>query len=343
MPLSKNKEVIQRVNKRIDSTLCRKSNGSFAPYVCIICDKILKPSTLTVIKEDKLKQYGHALRYDGFATLPADHNVVSDYAYRGDNARDWMGGILLSPRASYLGAGRGRGNICGYSACKHCKEAVAEDRAIPEYSIANKHYFGSPPSELACLNDVELALLTPMKAYGFVFSYTGGRQCNLKGVLSYFRVKEYNLARALLQLDVLGLNEHVVVLYTGEFTKEQREKLKERSTIRVNRVLNAVKWLVKNNRMWKHVDIHKIREQLLQVGPVFIDESSNVEGSTDGVSANIETTETFVAYFPDGTMKTVRGGQESVEAFKKLVETSKFHMSQLEFQCVLGKEAASDF
>jgi hypothetical protein len=194
-----------------------------------------------------------------------------------------------------------------------------------------------------CLNDVEIALLTPMRTYGFVFTYSGGKQCNLKGVLSYFRVKEYDIARAVMQLDVLGLNEHVVVLYTGEFTKEQKKKAKERCTIRVDKVVRAVEWLARNNRLWSNVNVNDIRTQLRKIGPVVIDESKNVDGSTDGVNSNIEITETFVAYFPDGTMKTVSGGQASIDKFKTLVERSKFCMDQLEFQCVLQNEAADDF
>ena len=343
MPLTATQAMIDRVNERIDGTLCVQPDGSYKPYVCIICDKILKPSTLSVIKESKLHEYERHLRWNGFASLPFAHQVAVDYSYKGENARDWMKNMLLSPRASYLGKGRGRGNCCGYSICKACKESTSKNKFVPEYAIANKYYFGSPPEVLLCLNDVELALLTPMKAYGFVFTYSGGKQTNLKGVLSYYRVEESDVAKAVMQLEVLGLNEHVVVLYTGEFTEEQRQKARERSTIRVDKVLNALKWLVEHNRLWKRICIEKIRKDLLKVGPVFIDESSRVQGSNDPINTNIETTETFVAYFPDGTMKTVSGGQASIDEFKKLVERSKFHMNQLQFQCVLSKEAASDF
>ena len=238
---------------------------------------------------------------------------------------DWMKDLLLSPRASYLGLGRGKGSVCGYSACHQCIHALDRNK-VPTRCIANKNYFGTPPPVLTCLNDVELALLTPVKAntYGFTFSYSGGTQRCLKGVLSYFRVKEYNIAKAVLRLDVLGLNEHVVVLYTGEFTDEQKKRAKEKSTIRVDKVLLAVEWLAAHSRMWWGVDVNKIREQLLRSGPVVINESTRVDGAANAVDSNIKTTEVFVAYFPNGTMRTVSGGQASIDAFKDLVERSNF-------------------
>ena len=186
MPLSVIQEVIQRVNRKIDSALCCHSDGSYTPHVCIICDKALKPSTLSVIQESNLEAYQRPLRYDGFASLPPEHEIRMHYSYEGENRRDWMKNLLLSPRASYLGRGRGRGSTCGYSACCECKLAVDRCHTIPKYAIANKYYFGSPPNVLSQLNDVELALLTPMKAYGFVFTYSGGKQRNLQGVVSYF-------------------------------------------------------------------------------------------------------------------------------------------------------------
>ena len=341
--LQADKEVIRRVNKRIDGTVQKRQDGTYRPYVCIICDRLLTPTTIAVLDESKLKKFADTLRCDGFADLPMSHDIVSDYSYSGENAKSWMENLLLSPRASYMGKGRGRGTRCGFSACKDCKNAIDNEYSIPEYAIANKYYFGTPPDVIASLNDVELALLTPLKSYGFVFTYSGGAQRNLKGVLTYFRVREMSIAKSVLQLDVLGLNEHIVVLYTGNFTKEQKEKAKKRCTIRVDKVLRALEWLVQKNRCWVHIDLNKMRDDLLRVGPIVIDESTKIDSSRDGVNCNIETTETFVAYFPDGTMKTVSGGQASIDEFKFLVERSKFNMQELEFQCYLDKKAVNDY
>ena len=344
MSLNTAEEVISRVNKRIDETLCKQEDGSVRPFVCIICDKIVKPSTLAVVKKSQLKHYAVALYSGEFARTPKGEKIASEYRYKTtENDPPWMEDMFLSPRASYLGPGRGRGRVCGYSACAECKKSMDKRHAIPKHAIANKYFFGTPPNELLCLNDVELALLTPIQTYGYIFTYTGGKQRNLKGVLSYFRVRQESIATGLMQLEALGLNEHVVVLYTGEFTKQQRKKAKERSTIRVEKVLRALNWLVQHNHTWHNVNLDNIRKQLRERGPVVIDESTNVDSAEDGVNSNIETTETFVAYFPDGTMRTVSGGQANIDEFKDLVQRSKFQLQQVEFQCVLSKQAAYDY
>jgi hypothetical protein len=60
---------------------------------------------------------------------------------------------------------------------------------------------------------LELALLTPVKTHGYCFSYTGGAQKQLKGSLSYYKVRSMqSIARAALHFDVLGLTNNIVVL-----------------------------------------------------------------------------------------------------------------------------------
>ena len=44
---------------------------------------------------------------------------------------------------------------------------------------------------------------------------------NLKGTLSFMRVKEHSIARAAVQLETMGLSQHIVVLLTGPMTEEQ--------------------------------------------------------------------------------------------------------------------------
>ena len=150
MPQSATAAIIEKVNARIDGLLNHQEDKTYKPYVCIICDKFLKPSTLQVIQEKHLQKCAPILRCDGFAELPPHHDVVKDYLYEGDHSRDWMKDVLLSPRASYLGKGRGKGSVCGYSACTQCKTALlGKTSAMPTYAIANKYYFGTP--QVRCL------------------------------------------------------------------------------------------------------------------------------------------------------------------------------------------------
>ena len=45
---------------------------------------------------------------------------------------------------------------------------------MPEFAIANNYSFGTTPSVLTELTDVELALITPVKTFGYCFAWGVG-------------------------------------------------------------------------------------------------------------------------------------------------------------------------
>jgi hypothetical protein len=79
---------------------------------------------------------------------------------------------------------------------------------------------------------------------------------------------------------------------------------------------------------------------------VLIDRSTTVDGSdaeSNPINSNIEKSETFQVYFPDGSASAVTGGQENVEEFIDLIRQMKQGGFDMEFQCDLQGEAVSDF
>ena len=159
--------------------------------------------------------------------------------------------MLLSPRACYLEAPN-RHAAAGFSCCKSCKSSLKKGK-MPKYAIANNYCFGTPPQCLLDLTEVEMALLTPVKTYGYCFSYTGGKQKNLKGSLTYYKIDMKSVARAVMHLDVLGLNKNIVILLYGQMTVAQQWKAKENCKIRSEYILRALEWLTKNNEYnWKN-------------------------------------------------------------------------------------------
>ena len=74
--------------------------------------------------------------------------------------------MVLSPRASYLTFTDKR-KTEGYSICHSCNYHLSRDVA---------------PECLTTLTEVELAFITPIHSYGYVFTFTGGKQLQLKGV-----------------------------------------------------------------------------------------------------------------------------------------------------------------
>ena len=116
---------------------------------------------------------------------------------------------------------------------------------------ANNNMYGVPPKYLRDLSHVEAAFISPVRSYGYVFTYTGGKQRQLKGVLSYYKVEMESIARSALHFEIVGMEKHIVTLLYGPMTAEQKSTVKQKSTIHPNHVLRALKWLVQYNTEWK--------------------------------------------------------------------------------------------
>ena len=65
----------------------------------------------------------------------------------------------------------------------------------------------------------------------------------------------------------------LVVLMTGKMTPAQKQIVASRSEIRVNVVIEAIKWLSQNNKTWQNVDVYAIQEKLRNMEPTFITET----------------------------------------------------------------------
>ena len=335
-------DVQKRINQRFDELYMRTEAG-YKPHVCLICDEFVNPSKLDILSMQTL--HGNRLLLRAQPWNQVSTSLASCYkfdGYCGDYADDVAGGIeslLLSPRASYITHSDCR-SASGFSCCVACKTSLQQEQ-MPRFAIANNYCVGTPPQCLLDLNEVEIALLTPVKTYGYCFSYTGGVQKQLKGSLSYYKVNAASIARAAMHFDVLGLHDNVVIMLYGEMTPAQQARAREKSKIRTNYILDALQWLVSNNQEWLNVniDLQNIKAKLSD--PIILDNSIAVEESN--CDNNIEMTESFHVFFPDGTMSSVTGGQDSLEKFTQLVTAATTNGYDIGFRANLMKEAVTDF
>ena len=250
----------------------------------------------------------------------------------------WMDDMLLSPRSPFLKfSDRRKKN--GFCVCAKCQYSLSCNE-MPRFAIANNYCVGTPPPCLKELTEVELAMLTPVKTFGYCFSYTGGQNKQLQGSLSYFKVEIESIVRAAMHLDVLEMHKNIVVILHGKMTPQQKRTARQKSKVRVEKFLNALTWLIHNNEEWKKkkIDLDQVRANLRS--PVLVD-SSTVD-SEEGDS-NVESTESFKVFFPDGTMSATNGGQQNLEKFRELVKQAKLKGFDLDFQCDLSKEIVADF
>ena len=342
-------DVRKSINQRFDELYIKSDDGCYQPYVCLICDEFVKPNDLTCLTSEVLRENYLLLQPDTWNDVPT--NLANCYVYdkdigdynefiTNDDVDDGIETMLLSPRACFVRYTNDNRYTDGFSCCSYCKKSLKKG-SMPKYAIANNYCFGTPPQCLLDLTEVELAMLTPIKTYGYCFSYTGGIQKQLKGSLSYYKVDINSIVRAAMHFDVLGLNNNIVIMFYGKMTETQTARAHERSKIRTASVLTALEWLILNNEEWiaRDISLDEVRQNLRN--PLIYDNSVLVDGSEE--NNNIEQTESFQVYFPDGTMSSLTGGQENLEQFNEMIQAATNSGYDIAIKCDLMKEAVSDF
>ena len=333
-------EVQERVNERYDDLLHEVGNGEKKPCVCTICDTfLLTKSDQLQVTVPKLKCMQKTLSWTNIPDPRRTEAIESYYSWNGSkngckSDLSFLEGMALSPQGTLYKNGT-RNSQYGFSCCKRCKTNVdSKEKRIPRHSVVNKNYAGVAPDCLKELTEVELSFLTPVKQYGYCFTWSGGKQKLLKGTLTFMRVQPAGIADGVNQLNQLGFNDHVICLYSGGLTKSQKKTAEERSKIRVSKVTEALKWLCANHERWKNVNLHSMIDELKEKEPVVYDRSHEVESE----NANLERTELFTCYYPDGAATPTNGGFEQPGFFKEYVQEMAQQGFDVEFQLNLEKK-----
>jgi hypothetical protein len=311
--------------------MVQDEKGNLRAPVCIICDRFIKPNDVKTITVCMLEKHADKLKPNQITNIPSD---LTD-CYKIDTTSSILNACLLSPRSTYLNS--------GFTSCITCKQALASQH-IPRFCIANNFCFGDTPECLLQLTDIELAMITNVKTFGYCFTYTGGRQKELKGSLSYYKVKKESIVRSLAQLEGLNLNRNVVVLLYGTMTAAQNAKATKKQYIRTDYISRAIHWLLHHNSQWKH-----LQESYTQIvesikNPYFVDNSIILNDSPDNDSDHSqEDSETFQVFYPDGQISTLSCGQENVDDFRQIISEASKEGFNIEYRCTQLKESVAEY
>ena len=161
--------------------------GKYKPCVCVVCDEFLSMQNHACILIGQLidkKYYILLHQWNRVSEELWKQYSMEDFPHEIDEeAQEELQAMVLSPRASYLTFTDKR-KTEGYSICHSCKYHLSRDE-VPPFAIANNNVVVVAPECLTTLREVELAFITPVHSYGCVFTFTGSKQRQLKGVLSY--------------------------------------------------------------------------------------------------------------------------------------------------------------
>jgi hypothetical protein len=130
----------------------------------------------------------------------------------------------------------------------------------------------------------------------------------------------------------MGLKKHIAIILSGKMTKEQKQKT--RQSLRVDKVLTAVKWLCENHRRWRNLEYAKYERELANFVPEIIDHSQEVVSENQ----NLEKEELFSCYYPDGAVNESHGGFNDPADFKGFIDEMHRRGFNIELQVDLAKK-----
>ena len=289
--------------------LVTTEGSDHASKACLICDCLLEWNDDGFLTKARLKSLKERLSGEGVEFESLHPDLKHYYSYKGKGHETWMDGMFLSPRGVF--------DECkGFNCCKECckvmgSATIKPSRMIlPMYAIANGSLIGDAPLELTQLNDVELALVSLARVDKHVFTFYGGAHKSMRGWHNLYENDVENIAGALQQLEAFGAGKTVACILQGPFTKYQLSKVKERTMIRPPFVLRALRWLKRNNLVYREIRIPRVDELPT---PIIIDDSEQVESANTAIESRFE----YTVVFP-GTeeINSTNGGHISQEAFR---------------------------
>ena len=235
--MEEREEIQERINMHYDHLLT-KHMDECVPFVCSFCDKhVINECNQDMVFMDQLADVQDLFNWERYPDSRRNGTDIEDqYTFLGKEMLTfkvgddgiWMDSLCLSPcRTPYKISSHGNAK-CGLSSCVTCKIAI-DRKQCPSYSIINKNYVGECPECIRQLTLLEVAVLLPVKNYGYCYVWSGSemdKTMALKGSLTFMQVEQRKITKAAAQLESLGLKNKILILYTGQMTKHSKRQLK---------------------------------------------------------------------------------------------------------------------
>ncbi len=206
---------------------------------CVVCDRFITGTAeLNWIKKNTLLQHQSRL-------VISDINSELLQCYQVLDSD--LHGLLLSPRARVRKNGE-------YLCCSQCERALKNDKLDKnplKYAIANNFAIGTLPQQFKdFLTDVTCPLLSPVRPFAYVMSYSGGAHKAITGTFTFFNQNvEKNIGVLNFHTSTLR-TKNVFVLMSGNFTPNQRHIVRNRCNIDVGNFNAIFSWLRANNQIF---------------------------------------------------------------------------------------------
>lgn len=209
--------------------------------ICVVCDRlIIGMEEVKQISKEQLTENADRLsvtQYEEHFSISLKQELVVQYQVEDFDLKD----LLLSPRAQRSSDEK------FYQCCSACYNSVTkgkkeEGRYPPKFSIANGFAIGHIPNILRYRNksgemqssplidpekhfdDIFCAAISPVRPFGYVHAYSGGKQKSIKGHFSFFSVDQSHVGGVLNKYrNIKNSAKNIFVVLCGRMTPDQKK------------------------------------------------------------------------------------------------------------------------
>ena len=270
----------------------------FQAPVCIICDGYIKGvEKICAISKQQL-QY-HIARigvesYEDYYGQTLKKELVEQYEVEG------LEGLLLSIRSRCGSDGK-------YTCCESCMNSMKPSNITqispPKRSIANGFVIGHIPTNIKTINsdgieevtklceedltDILCSFLSPTRAYGYVFAYSGGAHKSIKGHFSFYELDIEKIGGGMNYFHTTGANPHVYCVLCGRMTPKQKELARARASLDTKMLTTLLTWFALESG---HPGYENIRPPSECPSPTIIEDPSTDHNTDEEHDSSKETT-----------------------------------------------------
>lgn len=264
------RKLLERVEKRCSrGNTYLNSDGKEDPdyqraHVCVVCDRIIiGMEEVKYISKEQLIENADRLSvssYEEHFCISLKRELVCQYEVEDDDLR----GILLSPRSQCRD---GVNYQCCVSCYNSCTRGKKDDElsSPPKFAIANGFAIGHIPNIISFpdkqgdvirreinhekdLTDVICGSISPVRPFGRVFAFHGGKQKSVKGQFSLFSVDQSHVGGVINKYrNIDNAHKNIFVVLCGRMTPGQKQLVRREAEMDTDVFLSLLNWFIKSS------------------------------------------------------------------------------------------------
>ena len=271
---SSNRENMKHLFERVDKRFCHANsvlddNGVPNPdlqraNICVVCDHlIIGMEEVKQISKEQLEDNAERLSvasYEEHYEISLKRDLVIQYQVEDDDLKD----LLLSPRAS-LSKDRLHYTCCASCYNSLCQGNKSESDNPPKFAIANGFAIGHIPRLISFLskdgehkerviipeqdlNDVLCSAISPVRPFGYVHAWCGGKEKSLEGHFSFFSVDQSHVGGVINNYNsIRNTAKNIFIVLCGRMTPAQKSIARRQADINTEVFMDLLTWYIKES------------------------------------------------------------------------------------------------